>query len=546
MKLPVLMDDEIDNAITALHNNKSGGEDHVFAEILKYGPDQLRRVLRNFTRIIWDRGKMPTQFSRLQFVPIFKGKGSEAEPNNYRGISLVAVVSKIISNVILKRLQPHLDTTLLDEQCGFRGGRGIMDQIYSVQSIMRKTKNRKIPVYMAFVDIQKAYDSVDRKLLFKILRQYGVHEHICQLIEALYVNVTGFVENPEAVFTLETGVKQGCLLSPTLFNVYMDAIMRVWKTKLRPDDGINVEGDSVTGLLYADDLVIFSTSIEACQRTLTAWHETAAMFGLKTSTEKTKVMRTDEVRTEAKPTDMEITLTTATGIEKIETVDTFKYLGFMLRSDGSYQDDVHRRCTAAIASFNDQKAYLTKDRIPLQQRVAMFNVQVVSALFFGAESWVLTDEQTRRLRTTYHSLLRRTARVYWYMKVSTEQLHAITHTPTFERIAASRTLRWYGHLTRMDPTRLCKKIHQWDLRPAEPYIKEVNRAAEVATTWFPHRRVPPWRQIVEDRPLWTEFTSSRDDGLAWDIRRIVHYAQFGKGRALPASRRRDAPLQMVH
>jgi hypothetical protein len=238
---------------------------------------------------------------------------------------------------------------------------------------------------------------------------------------------------------------------------------------------------------------------------------------------------------------MGISLRVGANDEAIETVSSFKYLGFMLRDDGSFEDDVQRRCMAAITAFNKNKAYITNDRIPMRHRIAMFNVQVCSALFFGAESWVLTPKQEHRLRTTYNSLLRRAARIYWYQKISTEELHAITRTPPFERIAASRKLRWYGHLSRMNMSRQAASILAHTKSSGDLFYKSVVEAAKIATTWFPHRQVPPWKDIVEDRKQWREFTAARDDGMTWDRRRAEFRAQFGKGRQ-PASRSRDAPL----
>ena len=132
--------------------------------------------------------------------------------------------------VLHRRLVEHVEPQMLDEQCAFRPGRNISDCISTIQRVAEAKRQAKEPLWIAFIDIKKAYDSLPRAALFEILRKfYKVDEGLVRAIEALYTYNIGVVVldgHTSVPFSLNTGVKQGCIMSPTLFAVYMDFILR--------------------------------------------------------------------------------------------------------------------------------------------------------------------------------------------------------------------------------------------------------------------------------------------------------------------------------
>ena len=116
-----------------------------------------------------------------------------------------------------------------EEQCAFRPGRGTTDQLFSLSQIFEGMWEYAQPVYMCFVDLEKAYDRVPRGLLWEVLKEYGVPEPLRRAIRSLYsksqscVRVLGIKSKP---FTVGVGLRQGCVLSPLLFVVFMDRISR--------------------------------------------------------------------------------------------------------------------------------------------------------------------------------------------------------------------------------------------------------------------------------------------------------------------------------
>ena len=122
-------------------------------------------------------------------VPIHK-KNDRKVCDNYRGIALLSVPGKVLSLILLERLQTIIDPQLLDSQCGFRRGRGTVDQIRMTRQLVEQANEYQTPISLGFVDLTKAYDSVDRSTLIAILRHYGVTHQLASIVTDLYTGTT--------------------------------------------------------------------------------------------------------------------------------------------------------------------------------------------------------------------------------------------------------------------------------------------------------------------------------------------------------------------
>ena len=137
--------------------------------------------------------------------------------------------SKVLARIILERIKTAIDANLRDEQAGFRCGRSCTDQIATLRIIIEQSIEWQSPLYINFVDFKKAFDMVDRNTLWKVLRHYGLPIKIVNTIQGLYKNTKCQVIHQSALspsFNVDTGVRQGCLLSPLIFSVVIDWIMR--------------------------------------------------------------------------------------------------------------------------------------------------------------------------------------------------------------------------------------------------------------------------------------------------------------------------------
>ena len=151
---------------------------------------------------------------------LFK-KGDRKDCGNYRGISLLATVGKILSRVLLNRLSEHISQNVLPEtQCGFRSGRSTMDMIFCLKQVQEKCIEQNMPLYVVFIDFSKAFDTVSRQGLWQVLKKYGCTEKFVSLIEALHTGMQANVVKKKTMsgsgskdFSGSNGVKQGCVLA---------------------------------------------------------------------------------------------------------------------------------------------------------------------------------------------------------------------------------------------------------------------------------------------------------------------------------------------
>ena len=171
----------------------------------------------------WPRG-----WKRSVFIPIPK-KGNVKECSNYRTIALISHASRVMLKLLQARLQQHVNGELPDFQAGFRKGRGTRDQIANIHWIIEKAREFQKNICLCFIDYAKAFNCVDHKKMWEILKEMGIPDHLTFLLRNLYAGQEATVRTGHGTTDwFQTGktVCQGCILSPCLFNLYAEYIMR--------------------------------------------------------------------------------------------------------------------------------------------------------------------------------------------------------------------------------------------------------------------------------------------------------------------------------
>ncbi|XP_078141751.1 uncharacterized protein LOC139917505 [Centroberyx gerrardi] len=252
---------EVKSAIKATKNGKAAGIDSIHAEMLKADLNTSVKVLTDLFRNIWDRNVIPEDWAKVLIAKIPK-KGNLQNCNNWRGITLLSIPSKVFCKVLLGRIDMTIDTKLRQEQAGFRKGRGCTDQIFTLRNIIEQCMEWNNPLHINFINFQKAFDSLHRDTLWKIVQSYGIPPKMTALTRMFYhqfecsVIVNG---NLTEWFPVEFGVRQGCIISPILFLIAIDWTMR--KTTSDKPRGIQwTLFTQLEDLDYADDLPILSTN----------------------------------------------------------------------------------------------------------------------------------------------------------------------------------------------------------------------------------------------------------------------------------------------
>ena len=172
-------EDEILKAVKTLKNGRSPGDDRITVEMLKCSMDTCVTYWKDFFGTIWTTAKLPSEWRHSTLVKLFK-KGDATLCNNWRGISLLSIPGKLLSHIILSRIQRHLNEYLRDEQHGFRPNRSCTDLIFTLRMLTEESCEWRNKLYMIFIDFEKAFDSLDRQSLWKLLRHFGIPDVICK------------------------------------------------------------------------------------------------------------------------------------------------------------------------------------------------------------------------------------------------------------------------------------------------------------------------------------------------------------------------------
>nr|KAG5711924.1 hypothetical protein BaRGS_026365 [Batillaria attramentaria] len=273
---------EIRKAIMTLRNGKAAGPDEIPAEAIKADTETAVNMLHSLFSKIWEKEEVPAQWKEGIVIKLPK-KGDLRDCSNYRGIMLLSVPGKVLNRILLERMREAVDPMLRDQQAGFRRNRSCADQIASLRIIVEQSLEWNSPLYINFIDYEKAFDSVDREALWKLLRHYGVPGKIISLIQCTYKDMSCRIAHAGQLsesFEVKTGVRQGCLLSPFLFLLVIDWIMKTTTTGRK--NGIQwTLWAQLDDLDFADDLALLSHSHSQMQDKTTCLEATSAGTGLK-------------------------------------------------------------------------------------------------------------------------------------------------------------------------------------------------------------------------------------------------------------------------
>ena len=240
---------------------------------------------------------------------------------------------KILKFPAEARLQQYVNSELPDVQAGFRKGRGTRDQIANIHWIIKKAREFQKNIYFFFIDYAKAFDCVDHNKLWKILKEMGIPDYLTYLLRNLYAGQEATVRTGHGTtdwFQIGKGVHQGCILSPCLFKLHAEYIMR--NAGLQEEEaGIKIAGRNINNLRYADDTTLMAESEEELKSLLMKGKEESEKVGLKLNTQKMKIMASGPI------TSWQI------DGETVETVAVFIFLGSKITADGDCSHEIKRR-----------------------------------------------------------------------------------------------------------------------------------------------------------------------------------------------------------
>lgn len=490
--LPEITEGEISATLKQMKSNRCPGEDQVTTEMLKLGGKTLHKTIKILLNKCLHAGKIPTEWCNSEVVLLFK-KGDNTSIENYRPISLLSHLYKLFTKIITNRLTSKLDFYQPVEQAGFRKGYSTIDHLYTVRTLIEKCTEYNVPLHLAFVDFQKAFDTIESWSILNALQNARIDSRYTQIIESIYKEATIHIRLDETTTTnkipLERGVRQGDTISPKLFTLALEDIFKKleWNTK-----GINVDGFRLNHLRFADDIVLISNNATELQEMLNELNLAAINIGLNMNYSKTKIMSSEDINIYIQDNN-------------IECVNEYIYLGHTIKLGKENQHaEINRRIRLTWAAFGKLGHILKNNMIPINLKRKVYNTCVLPVQTYGLETISLTKAFANKLLTTQRAMERSMLGISLRDKIRSEDIRRQTRVADIIQEAAKMKWQWAGHLARLDTDRWAHKITVWRPRqtkrsmgrPQKRWVDDIKRVA--GRNWLSTaRNRETWKRMRE-------------------------------------------------
>ena len=414
--------DEITKCIKSLKNNKAHGDDEIINEYIKSTSNVFTPIYEKLFNIIFNTGKIPECWLIGNIKPIYKNKGDKTDPKNYRPITILSCVGKLFTALLNNRLNKFSDEfkILKENQTGFRKMYSTTDNIFVIHILFELLRHYKKKLFCAFIDFEKAFDTVWREGLWHKLILNNINGKMYQIIVNMYQNIKSriiFNGNTTDFFKCEIGVRQGENMSPFLFSIFLNDItdyfhnsnivgLTTVSSKLEHELDVYLK---LFVLLYADDTVLMAENAIDLQQQLNVFKEYCKTWKLKVNVNKSNVLIFSNGRI---PKNLRFLYDG----KQLDIVDKFSYLGIVLSKSGSF---LNAKKDRVIIGTQAMYAVLKKGRmnnLSVKCQLDLFDRIVKPVLLYGCEIWGFGN----------NSILEKV-----HLKFCKHLLHMKTSTPDF-------------------------------------------------------------------------------------------------------------------
>ena len=483
---------ELVSAIKSLKSNRCQDTAGIKAEMLKTGGEVLVGVLLDlYNQILCGEMQAPKAWKHSVISVIYKS-GDATLPQNYRPICIIPLLYKLFSTLLYKRIYPILDAEQCKDQAGFRSRYSTVDHMFVFTMLQEKSEEFSLNSWVAAIDFKKAFDTIRQGYLWDALKEQNLPGEYINVLKNLYADQTAQVKTDilSRTFHIYRGTKQGDPLSSLLFNALLERVMSKAKCKfLEKKYGIQLgatDETRLTNLRFADDVLLTGRSLKQVCEMLHIVQVETQECGLELHPDKTKII--SSTNRENRPRNKFVQV----GDMKIEVLGrafTIKYLGRQITFEEPHTKELSNRIKCAWAKFVQHKEELTKKQYSLADRLRLFESIVSPAVLYGSETWTLTKEMAKLLRTTQRRMLRK------ILGQGRRRIHRIPETANDPETAESEEAG--AEEGEEDPGR--EENDKDDLEPWVDWIKRVTHSAESSLetlkikTWVEQARRRKWK-----------------------------------------------------
>nr|XP_049699970.1 uncharacterized protein LOC126055306 [Helicoverpa armigera] len=389
--------------------------------------------------------------------------------------------------------------------------------IFTFRQLQEKCREQRTPLLTAFVDLNKAFDTVSREGLYAVLQRIGCPPKLLNLIRLFHEDMKASVVykgNTSDPLDMRRGVRQGCVLAPTLFGIFFSVLLKVafgdnqqgihlhtrvdrklfnisrLKSKKHRQDII------VDSLLFADDAAFVASSPSQLQEMLDRFNKACKQFSMSINERKTVIM-TQGIT--------EIPTISLDG-SPLEVVENFCYLGSTVTNNLCLDAEINSRIGKASTMFGKLSARVWHNKyLTVKTKIIIYQTCILSILLYGAETWTSYAKQERRLNNFHMRCLRRILDISWKDRVTNEKVLSMACIPSITALLKQRRLRWLGHVQRMEPSRLPRQTLLGQISDAKrPVGRPLLRFKDSVKRDMVSFKIDPniWEKLSDDRDSW--------------------------------------------
>lgn len=374
--------DELKKACNTLKMGKATGIDNLSNEMISCFTNVYPHITIKLFNNILDNNQIIPDWTVGIITPIFK-KGSKTDPNNYRGISLLSCFGKLFMALLHNRLLAFAisNNIISPNQLGFLPGNRTSDAHLIIHNLIQKQcyrNNRHI--YTCFIDFSKAFDTIPRDKLLQKLLNHNIKGNFFNTIKHAYSNDRACIKINNKMtdtFDINQGVKQGCILSPLLFNIYMSDLPKIIEANLT-----NPDAEQLSCLIWADDVVLFSENQEGLNNMLNSMGKYCKDNELIINIDKTKCMILNKTGRLIRTKKFSL------NNSNIEIVRSYKYLGFIITPSGEIKTGLNDLRDRAMKAFFKLKNLMGNTfHSHLKTTLHLLDTLIKPILLYASDFW---------------------------------------------------------------------------------------------------------------------------------------------------------------